>query len=225
MDIFGAHWENHWQRIRKDWEKRVPEDALVLIAGDLSWAMKYEEFLPDVEALNAMSGHKVYIKGNHDYWHCSLAKTRAFFSANSYFLQNDIYAYGGYVVSGTRGWKHPGEGDFSAQDQKIYLREIERLKLSLANATKKEGKLIGMTHYPPFSGNGQPSPFTDLFRDAGAELVVYGHIHGEAFRHGDYGDKVIDGVRYCLTSCDYLHFRLREFTLSGEGENARFTGM
>ena len=43
MDVFGGHWENYVSKIQENWKAKVGEDDLVLIAGDISWAMKLEE--------------------------------------------------------------------------------------------------------------------------------------------------------------------------------------
>ena len=48
MDVFGAHWENHFDRIRADWRARVSEDDTVLIPGDISWAMQMRDALDDL---------------------------------------------------------------------------------------------------------------------------------------------------------------------------------
>ena len=42
MDIFGAHWERHFERISEDWRARVTEEDIVLLPGDISWAMRLE---------------------------------------------------------------------------------------------------------------------------------------------------------------------------------------
>ena len=45
MDIFGDHWVDHWPRIREIWQQTVSEDDVVLIPGDISWAMRLEDAL------------------------------------------------------------------------------------------------------------------------------------------------------------------------------------
>lgn len=37
MDVFGSHWERHFERICEDWRARVGEEDVVLLPGDLSW--------------------------------------------------------------------------------------------------------------------------------------------------------------------------------------------
>lgn len=69
---------------------------------------------------------------------------------------------------------------------------------------------MGVCHYPPFSQNHERSEFTDLYAQAGARKVIYGHLHGQYIRKEEYENIVIDGVEYLLTSCDYLGFQLRQ---------------
>jgi len=40
MDIFGPQWENHWDKIQRNWRGIVDDEDCVLIPGDISWAMK-----------------------------------------------------------------------------------------------------------------------------------------------------------------------------------------
>lgn len=209
MDIFGEQWKNHFEKISASWKALVKEEDYVLVAGDLSWAMRLEEAKPDLEAICALPGHKILIKGNHDFWHGSLQKTKALLTNNTFFLQNEFIETDEFVFAGARGWKPRTDADFSEQDEKIYLREAERLRLSLEKAPKDK-RLIGMMHYPPFGTDRKPTEFTELFRQYGAEAVVYGHIHGRAAQSGEYADITMDGVTYMLTSCDALHFQVRE---------------
>ena len=42
MEIFGDGWDNYEEKIFKNWADIVNEDDLVLIPGDICWAMKIE---------------------------------------------------------------------------------------------------------------------------------------------------------------------------------------
>lgn len=207
MDIFGDSWKDHVSRVKQDWEQKVKEEDVVILGGDTSWALKPEEAVADLSLLDTLPGKKVIIKGNHDLWWQSLRKNKALFPYLE-FLQNDFYPYGEYAICGTRGWACPNEGYFTQQDQKIYLREIQRLELSLSKA--KEGgynKLIVVLHYPPTNEKFEPSGFTELIQAYGVEKVVYGHLHGEdSFPLGLQGK--VEGVDYYLTSMDYLNCNL-----------------
>ena len=68
MDVFGDHWEGHFDRISQDWHARVTDEDVVLIPGDTSWAMQLKAAVPDLQAIGALPGRKILIKGNHDYW-------------------------------------------------------------------------------------------------------------------------------------------------------------
>lgn len=59
MDIFGEHWKNHFEKISADWKARVTEEDMVLIPGDISWAMKLEDARPDLDAICRLPGKKV----------------------------------------------------------------------------------------------------------------------------------------------------------------------
>ena len=40
MDIFGDGWQNHSSRIQTQWLEQVQADDVVLLPGDMSWAMR-----------------------------------------------------------------------------------------------------------------------------------------------------------------------------------------
>ncbi len=47
MDVFGAGWENHFEKIKADWKAKVESEDIVLICGDISWGTDIEEGLYD----------------------------------------------------------------------------------------------------------------------------------------------------------------------------------
>lgn len=206
MSVFGAVWENHWDEITADWKDKVRSDDVVLIAGDISWAMYLQDAVKDLELIGALPGTKILIRGNHDYWWSGISKVRAVLPEGTYCLQNDAMKIGKYVFAGSRGWSVPEPGAAqSAEDAKIFEREIIRMEMSLTAADKlrEEGdKLIAMIHYPPFNSRYENSPFTELFRRFGVNKVVYGHLHGVESRTELV--RVKQGAEYFLTSCDKL---------------------
>ncbi len=209
MDIFGGNWEGHFEKIKRDWLATVTDEDIVLIAGDISWAMKLEDALVDLRALAPLPGKKVFVRGNHDYWWNGITKLRAAAPDDGfYFLQTDGVKIGNFVVVGSRGWTCPGSSDYTEQDQKLYQREAERFRLALAEGKQmqKEGDiLVAMIHYPPFNLKNEDSAFTKLFEENGVEKVVFGHIHGAAYF--PYKTEK-NGVEYLMTSCDKLGFKL-----------------
>ncbi len=209
MDIFGGNWEGHLEKIKADWLATVREEDIVLIAGDISWAMKLEDALCDLAALADLPGRKVFIRGNHDYWWNGITKLRdSAPNATFHFLQTDAIKIGEFVIVGSRGWTCPGSSDYTEQDTKLYLREGERFRLALneGRALLKEGdKLVAMIHYPPFNLKTEDTLFTKQFEESGVEKVVFGHIHGAAY----FPFKTEkNGVEYFLSSCDKLQFKL-----------------
>lgn len=207
MERFG--WIDHQEKIFSDWEKNVTGDDLVLLAGDISWAMTLEKASEDLSKISEMKGHKVMIRGNHDYWWSGIQKMQYQFP-KIYFLQNNCYFYQEYAICGSRGWLCPNDVYFTAQDTKIYHREVHRLRLSLEEARKGGAeKIIVMIHYPPTNEKKEKSQFIELFEEYPVEKVIYGHLHGEnAFPAGVKGNW--EGREYFLVSCDYTEFKLKK---------------
>ena len=206
MDVFGKKWDNHFERIRDAWQGTVADEDIVLVPGDISWAMSLKDAAADLEALGGLNGYKLIMRGNHDYWWSSLSKVRAMLPDKTFALQNDSFTMGGVSFAGSRGWVCPGSAGFSeAEDRRIYERELVRLELSLSRAKGKP--LIGMLHYPPFNEKRAPSGFTNLFERFGAAQVIYGHLHDKACKNAFEGER--NGVVYTLCSADHLDFAPR----------------
>lgn len=213
MDIFGARWHDHPSRIREHWCSNVSEEDTVVVAGDISWGMKLDDARYDLDWVAALPGQKVMLKGNHDLWWSGIQRLNGMYDSIT-FLQNDAFRVpmeDGHDVwiCGSRGWITPDDDDYTADDEKIYKREILRLRASLeyaADAAKaSEGaELIGFLHYPPVAKPGKFSGFMQTFEDYGVKEVYYGHIHGEeGFRTAVQGEYY--GTRYQLISADYLN--------------------
>ena len=67
MDIFPG-WNDYVDRLEKNWRKLItPQDTIVL-AGDISWAMRLTDTRKDFAFLQQLPGQKIIMKGNHDYW-------------------------------------------------------------------------------------------------------------------------------------------------------------
>jgi len=208
MDIFGDHWQDHFQQIKTDWIEHVTDQDIVLLPGDISWAMHLKDALPDLQRIGELPGRKIMLKGNHDYWWSAISQVRNSLPEGFYALQNDAVALGEMVFAGSRGWTTPGGDKEEPDTQKIYQRELLRLEMSLQQAAKvRNGRpLIALCHFPPCSNRGEDTPVTRLLERYEVNQVVYGHLHGTACGTGFQGEK--NGVRYHLTSCDCLGFQL-----------------
>ena len=203
MDIFGPVWDGYLDKIFSQWEELVQDEDIVLMAGDLSWAMKLEEVKSDLALFEKLKGKKVVIRGNHDYWWKSISSLRAILPENFYAIQNDAIRFDGVVLCGTRGWKGVEKNMvLSAEDQKIFDREVLRLEMTLQEAQKirQEGdKLVCMMHFPPLGFAKEDTAFSTLIEKYNVDVVVYGHLHG--FKNAEKSFEK-NGVEYYLTSCD-----------------------
>lgn len=212
MDVFGSRWENHCERIFSSWRDVVGETDVVLIPGDISWAMRFDDALPDLMSISELPGTKLLLRGNHDYWWGSLTRMRAKLPSDMKLVQNDAVDCGSFVVCGSRGWLLPTESGFSDDDRKIYERELIRLKLSLGFAERLAGgtkPIIAMLHYPPMMRDARPTGFTELLEGHKVMRCLYGHLHGsKAWEIGFQGEH--GGVNYALCSADSLDFKLMQ---------------
>ena len=215
MDVFGAHWENHFERISEDWRARVRDGDTVLIPGDISWAMQLGPALCDLRRIAELPGRVLILRGNHDYWWSSLTQLRTNLPQGMYAVQNDAFDGGDVVFCVTRGWAIPGSANTTAQDEKLYRRESMRLEMSLQSAQRMaQGRpIVAMMHYPPLLPENAKTgtAFTELLTRYGAARCVYGHLHGPSVQRGYNG--MYNGVEYDLVSCDALGFRLKEISL------------
>lgn len=212
MDVFGPGWEDHFERISQDWRAKVSEDDLVLIPGDISWGMYMEEALPDLLEISKLSGKKVLLRGNHDYWWKSITAVRNALPENMFAVQNDCLRFDNVLICGTRGWTSPElSGHKSEEDEKLYKRELIRLELSLQAMEKMRQPgdfVVAMAHYPPFNSRMLENDTTKLLESFGVDCVVYGHLHGKSCRVKL--DATINQVRYLMTSCDQVDCKLVE---------------
>ena len=122
MDVFGPHWEHHFERICADWQSRVKPEDIVLIPGDISWAMQLGDALNDLRDIAKLPGTILLLRGNHDFWWSSVSQLRACLPKNMHAVQNDAFDAGECVFCGTRGWTIPLGPNAAAQDEKLYRR-------------------------------------------------------------------------------------------------------
>lgn len=221
MEVFGPEWAGYAEKIEKNWRKTVGPKDLVLIPGDICWAMRLEEALIDLKWIDALPGTKVILRGNHDYWWSSASKLKKVMPPSIHFIQNDVFNWGDATIGGSRLWDSD-EYNFNqlvhfqenprAQtkelvkaeaDDKIFKRELERLKLSLSQLDPKAKIRIALTHYPPIGADLQPSRASEILEEYRIAICVFGHLH--SLKKAPFFGEA-RGIRYILTSCDYLDF-------------------
>jgi len=204
MDIFGDHWDDHVERIERNWKEKVDPEDTVLIAGDISWAMTFEQALFDLKWLAGLPGKKILTKGNHDYWWKKIKWMRKNLPPSIYPLQNDSIVVKGRTICGAKGYTIPVFGtETYLEDKKYFERERARLKLSLDSA-KNPARIIVMIHYPPFISHIDDPGFSDIIQQYQVETVVYGHLHSEDCKKAFIGEK--RGVKFIFTSADGIDF-------------------
>lgn len=141
-------------------------------------------------------------------------------------IQNNAFHWRNAAIGGARLWDTPeyGFGQFvefkenpqartpdreeivqEDLSQKIFDRELERLKMSLKELRPDAKIRIAMTHYPPIGSDLQPSRASQILEQNNIQICVFGHLHNIKAGVSLFGEK--NGVRYLLTSCDYIRFQ------------------
>ena len=205
MDIFGAEWENHAEKLKANFSTLSDEDMCV-ICGDLTWGMDMSSCLEDFKFIDRLPGKKIILKGNHDFWWSTASKAMRFFHENNIssieILNNNCFFYEDIAICGTRGWMCPQE-NASEHDRKIMQREIQRLETSLKAAGDCERKICFL-HYPPIYGRYKAVEMIELMQSYEVRECYFGHIHGAGRVYAVEG--VVDGIAYHLVSADHVAF-------------------
>lgn len=225
MDVFGKEWVDWTEKLQTHWSQCISNDDLVLLPGDISWAMNSDDAIPDLEWIDQLPGTKVMIRGNHDYWWGSKKKVMNILPPSLHIIQNNAFHFKNISVAGARLWDTP-EYNFNdyiilkeneksnpltmhaadpEHDEKIFLRDLSRLELSLKCLDKKASRKIVMTHYPPIGPDLKDSRVSTLLEKYHVNTCVFGHLHSLKPNSLPFGEK--NGIRYHLTSCDYLDFK------------------
>ncbi len=220
MDVFGPEWAEHDRKLARNWRETVAPDDLVLLCGDLSWAMRLPEAQADLDLIDSLPGVKYFVRGNHDYWCSGPQAVRRALGPSMHYIRNDAAVYGGVGICGVRGWMTPYHPDFNPeQDARHWRRAVIRLGLSLEALGRFEVRsghspealrmfewqtAVAMFHYPPRTASGA-TELSDLLAPAGVRYCVYGHLHGPDAANAFEGEA--DGVTYRCVSADRIDFR------------------
>lgn len=221
MEVFGPAWENYTMRIEENWKKKVGEEDLVLIAGDISWAMKIEDAIVDLKWIDALPGKKVILKGNHDYWWPSNKKLKEVLPPSISFINNTAVTIGDVTIGGVRLWDSD-EYNFNEyitfqenplakekpldpeKRKRIFERDLDRLRSSLKQMDPKASYRIAMVHYPPISADLKDSKVSKILEENQINVCIFGHLHNVIKERPLFGEK--NKIRYLFTSADYLEF-------------------
>ena len=215
MDIFGSRWTDYMTKIAKNWSSIVTDEDTVIIPGDITWAIDYEEAIEDFKFIDKLPGKKLIGKGNHDYWWGTMTKNRKFVEENDFntidFLYNNAYIIEDFIVCGTRGWyvdeKLQMGNSKDVEYQKIVSREAQRLRISLEEAVKLQQQtnkqILVFFHFPPVFNGFVCKELVDILIEFNIKNCYFGHIHGvyNVPRCNEYS-----GINFTLISSDYCNF-------------------
>ena len=57
MDVFKG-WSNYVEKLKSNWIEKITENDTVVIAGDISWGMNFEESYEDFKFIDSLPGNK-----------------------------------------------------------------------------------------------------------------------------------------------------------------------
>lgn len=204
MDIF-AGWDNHAEKIKENWLKKITDRDTVVLAGDVSWGMTLAQALPDLRWIDSLPGRKIIIKGNHDYWWASVSKMKETFAQTGldslYILHNNSFTVDNVNICGSRGWMfETGE----PHDDKLINREAMRMDASIRSVGEAPGEKLLFLHYPPLYAGQVLEQFISVMHVHGIKRCYYGHIHGAGSRAAVQG--ITRGINFTMISADYIGF-------------------
>ena len=223
MKVFGAVWDQYMNRLEEHWREVVRPDDLVLVAGDICWALKLNQALQDLEWLARLPGKKLLLRGNHDYWWDTATKMRKVLPPSIEILQNDGWRWGPVTIVGSRLWDddqlqflpwiqpsgpkewNPKQDPSELEEQrKRYQKELDRLQISCSALPADAPVRIAMCHYPPIGPSGEPSRASALLSSYGVQMVVFGHLHS---LKPDFPRRwTVEGTQYLYVAADAVDF-------------------
>ena len=222
MDVFGEEWANHSKKIFDECSKVIKPCDLLLIPGDISWAMRIPDAMPDLEFIASLPGTKIISKGNHDYWWPSNKKLSEILPKSILFANHEAIEWNGLSITGVRLWDtkefnngaiinfkpNPKENTSKikdlSNDETIFEKELVRLENSLKLLNHDAYKIL-LCHYPPLPYTLKESRASQIIENYRVNLCVFGHLHNVKKDVPIFGKK--NGVNYVLASGDYLDFK------------------
>lgn len=205
MDVFPG-WQDYVERLEKNWRAIVKDSDTVVLAGDISWAMKLEDTGKDFAFIQSLPGRKLLLKGNHDYWWSTRKKMDTYLENSGFdtlsVVHNSAVPVGSIAVCGTRGWFYDARTE---EDEKIVNREVGRLNASIDQAEALGLEPVVFLHYPPVFSDYECREIMDVLISRKVKRCYYGHIHGgQAAKKAVTGE--YRGIKLYLVSCDYTGF-------------------
>ena len=218
MGLFGKAWDNYMERLEQNWREICKDEDVIIIPGDISWAMNVKDMYEDLFFLEKLPGTKILLKGNHDYWWETAAKLEKFKEEHNltkiFFIHNNNYKAGNIAICGNRGWINPDDKKFTEEDMKLYKRELMRFQFSIESAVNEGCKdIIAATHYSPFSlKSDEHCEYIEILKKYEIKQCVFGHIHKSGYQFEMWKDKAEKlsekhKIDFRIVSADFLEFR------------------
>ncbi len=222
MDIFGENWIDHAQQMYDHCHQLIADEDVLLIPGDISWALKTQDAQKDLDFIGSLPGKKVISKGNHDYWWPSTKKLKSILPQGVFSSQNEVINIEDLSIVGVKLWDNqefnfdqiinfkpnPKKNEKSSRDleenEQIFIKELLRLDQALQLLDQTKYKIL-MCHYPPIGCDMHDSRASKLIDHYQVDLCVFGHLHNVKPSPRLFGKK--NHTTYVLSSCDYLGFK------------------
>jgi 3',5'-cyclic AMP phosphodiesterase CpdA len=194
----GSAEEAHVERGLEPLIERV-EPQLIVVTGDLTHRGRRREHERAAAFLRALGRPLLVIPGNHDIPYTFPARftrpwaefERQWESAEPYFRSDDVVVVG---LNSVRPWRHQSGG--------IRTPQIQRVAELLAEAPAGALRVVALHHHligAPWRSRKKPvskrSAVLAGLVDAGAELILAGHIHQAAVSERHEFEVERDGLR------------------------------
>ena len=223
MEVFGKQYTNYMKRIENGF-KDLPPESIVLVAGDISWAINRDEALIDLQWLNSF-GQKIILSiGNHDFWWGN--KGASFMSNwvldngldNIYFVDHQkLFMVGekGFTIAAVKGaeriYQHETEfdpkllpGGHKPKSEDALPRHWEKYKRRLETALALKPDIL-VSHIPPFDEGGVPNEMTEMINKSDVKMILFGHRHSASTNEYDNG--YVNGKIWRNLLCERCDFK------------------
>ncbi len=219
MSVFGPAWDHYMDRIALHWKEQVSEQDWVLLAGDITWALKFDQALTDLRWLDAFPGKKILSRGNHDLWWPSAAKWQKAGFTSLFNAQHQLVEISSScAVIGVRfadsleysfesiiDWNPAKPRPLMQVDEAAFEKELGRLETALQLFKPQHQKRLAMIHYPPVGLSLEATKASRLLENYGVQACVFGHLHSLKNQSARFGEA--RGVNYIFCAADYVDFK------------------
>lgn len=225
MAKLSEDWKDYQERLEENWDRMVGSNDLVLIPGDITWAMKLEDADKDLQWLDARPGIKLVSKGNHDYWWPSLKKANGLGLKRTRLLFKQAIELKEIFIVAARMWDDPdldfdpwiawkGErakiepAHFNMERLQKEQSSLERTLQDLDTFDQERKKTrLAMLHYPPTDARMISTTTTRLLQRYRVQDVVFGHLHSLKRDFPGFQHALVDGLRCHFVAADWLQFK------------------